>query len=117
VIHAGVAGRGTGRLLGEIDAQLPAAPLFATSGILAGQRTLALPAGPARIEAIGPAISLERAGYDAMRLVLDAVEQGQRDRRRVIAAARRLAPRVADSRLAFYRPGADGRFQRAGVAP
>jgi branched-chain amino acid transport system substrate-binding protein len=117
VIHAGVAGRGTRRLLGEIDAQLPTAPLFATSGILAGQRSLALPAGPARIEAIGPAISLERSGYDAMRLVLDAVEQGQRDRRRVIAVARRLAPRVADSRLALYRPGDDGRFQRAGVAP
>jgi branched-chain amino acid transport system substrate-binding protein len=116
VIHAGVAGRGTGRLLGEIDTRLPSAPLFATSGILAGRRSLALPAGPARTEAIGPAISLERAGYEAMRLVLDAVEQGQRDRRRVIAAARRLAPRVADSRLALFRPGADGRFERVGAA-
>jgi branched-chain amino acid transport system substrate-binding protein len=117
VIHAGVAGRWTARLLAEIDAQLPTTPLFATSGVLAGERTLALPAGRARIEAIGPAISLERTGYDAMRLVLDAVERGQRDRRRVIAAARRLAPRVTDSRLALYRPGADGRFQRVGVAP
>jgi len=116
VIYAGVAGRGTGRLLGEIDTRLPSAPLFATSGILAGRRSLALPAGPARTEAIGPAISLERAGYEAMRLVLDAVEQGQRDRRRVIAAARRLAPRVADSRLALFRPGADGRFERVGAA-
>jgi branched-chain amino acid transport system substrate-binding protein len=116
-IYAGVAGRWTARLLAEIDAQLPTTPLFATSGVLAGQRTLALPAGPAPIEAIGPAISLERTGYDAMRLVLDAVERGQRDRRRVIAAARRLAPRVTDARLALYRPGADGRFQRVGVAP
>jgi branched-chain amino acid transport system substrate-binding protein len=116
VIYAGVAGRGTGRLLGEIEAHLPRAPLFATSGILAGPRGLALPAGRARTEAIGPAISLERAGYEAMRLVLDAVEQGQRDRRRVIAAARRLAPRVADPRLALFRPGADGRFERVGAA-
>ena len=116
VIYAGVAGRGTGRLLGEIEAHLPRAPLFATSGILAGPSSLALPAGRARTEAIGPAISLERAGYEAMRLVLDAVEQGQRDRRRVIAAARRLAPRVADSRLALFRPGADGRFERVGAA-
>ena len=116
VIHAGIAGRGTGRLLGEIDAQLPTARLFATSGILAGQRSLALPAGPARIEAIGPAMSLERAGYEAMRLVLDAVDEGRRDRRRVIAAARRIAPRAANSRLAIYRPGGDGRFQRVGVA-
>jgi hypothetical protein len=51
-----------------------------------------------------------------MRLVLDAVDEGHRDRRRVIAAARRLAPRIADSRLALYRPGADGRFERVGVA-
>ncbi len=117
VIYAGVAGRWTARLLAEIDAQLPTTPLFATSGVLAAQRSLALPAGPGRIEAIGPATSLERTGYEAMRLVLEAVEQGQRNRRRVIAAARRLAPRVADSRLALYRPGADGRFQRVGVAP
>jgi hypothetical protein len=44
------------------------------------------------------------------------VDEGHRDRRRVIAAARRLAPRIADSRLALYRPGADGRFERVGVA-
>jgi branched-chain amino acid transport system substrate-binding protein len=112
VIHAAVAGRGTGRLLREIDARLPAVPLFATSGILAGRTGLAIPAGPARIVAVGPAMSPERAGYDAMRLVLDAVDEGQRDRRHVIAAARRLAPRIADRGLALYRPRADGRFER-----
>jgi branched-chain amino acid transport system substrate-binding protein len=115
VIHAAVAGRGTGRLLSEIDARLPAVPLFATSGILAGRTAPALPAGAAQIEAVGPAMSPERAGYDAMRLVLDAVDEGQRDRRRVIAAARRLAPRIADRGLALYRPGADGRFERVGL--
>jgi ABC-type branched-subunit amino acid transport system substrate-binding protein len=116
VIHAGVAGRGTGRLLGEIDSRLPAVPLFAASGVLAGRESLALPTGPPRIEAVGPASSPERAGYDAMRVVLDAVEQGQRDRRRVIAAALRRAARAGAARLALFRPGADGRFERAGVA-
>jgi hypothetical protein len=65
---------------------------------------------------VGPALAPERAGYDAMRLVLDAVEEGQRDRRRVIAAALRLRERVAAPRLALYRPGADGRFERVGRA-
>jgi hypothetical protein len=48
--------------------------------------------------------------------VLDAVDEGRRDRRRVIAAALRLGPRVAFDRLALYRPDADGRLQRVGVA-
>ncbi len=115
VIHAAVADGGTARVLREIDTRLPAVPLFATSGILAGGGP-AFPGGPDRIEAVGPAISPERAGYEAMRLVLDAVEEGRRDRRLVIAAARRLAPRVAHPRLALYRPGADGRLERVGVA-
>lgn len=116
VIHAAVAGVGTARLLAEIDDRLPTVPLLATSGILAGRTSLVLPTGPRRIEAVGPGISPRRAGYDAMRLVLDAVDEGQRDRGRVIAAARRLAPRIADPGLALYRPGADGRFRRVGVA-
>jgi hypothetical protein len=91
-------------------------PLFATSGVLAGESRLALPAGPERIEAIGPALSPQRAGYRAMRLALDAVRAGQCNRRRVVSAALRLAPSAGDSRLAVYRPGADGRFERVGVA-
>jgi branched-chain amino acid transport system substrate-binding protein len=117
VIHAAVADRTTAHLLSEIDARLPMVLLLATSGILAGGPSgLALPAAPARIEAIGPAMSPQGAGYQAMRLVLDAVDEGHRDRRRVIAAARRLAPRIADSLLALYQPGADGRFERVEVA-
>jgi branched-chain amino acid transport system substrate-binding protein len=115
VIHAGIAGPSSARLLGELDTQLPDAALFATSGILA-DGSLTLPEGSNRIEAVGPAISPERAGRDAMRLVLEAVAAGGRDRGRVIAAARRLAPRVAAPRLALYRPGADGRFKRVGAA-
>jgi branched-chain amino acid transport system substrate-binding protein len=116
VICAMVAGRGTGRLLAEIDTRLPAIPLFATSGILAGRTGVALPAGRERIEAIGPALSPHRAGYNAMRLVLDAIKEGEGNRRRVVSAALRLAPSVADSRLALYRPGAEGRLKRVGVA-
>ena len=48
-------------------------PLLASSGILAAGEALAVPSGPARIVAVGPALSPERAGYEAMRLVLDAV--------------------------------------------
>ena len=116
VIHAAVAGLGTARLLAEIDVRLPTVRLLATSGILAGQKSLALPVELARVAAVGPAMPPRRAGYQAMRLVLDAVDEGKRDRRRVIAAARRLAPGIPDPGLAVYRPGADGRFERVGVA-
>jgi hypothetical protein len=51
-----------------------------------------------------------------MRLVIEAVEEGRRDRQRVIAAALRLHKQVASARLAVYRPGADGRFERVGAA-
>ncbi len=117
VIYLGVAKPGTGRLLGEIDAVLPSVPLLASSGILAAQESLALPAGPARIEAVGPALAPERAGYEAMRLVLDADRGGpaqppERDRGGAAASRRGWRPR----RLALYRPGADGRFDRVGAA-
>jgi branched-chain amino acid transport system substrate-binding protein len=116
VIHLGVAQPTTGPLLEEIDSALPSVPLFASSGILAAQDTLVLPAGVARIEAVGPALAPERAGYDAMRLVIEAVKEGRRDRQRVIAAALRLHKQVASARLAVYQPGADGRFERVGAA-
>jgi hypothetical protein len=116
VIYLGVAARGTGRLLGEIGSALPSMPLLASSGVLAAGNSLPLPAGPAQLEAVGPALAPERAGYDAMRLVLDAVDTGKRDRRRVTAAALRLRERVAAPRLAVYRLGADGRFERVGAA-
>ena len=115
VIHLGVATRATGTLLESIDSTLPSVPLFASSGILAARETLALPASVARIEAVGPALAPERAGYDAMRVVLEAVDEGRRDRRRVVAAALRLRERLPGA-LAVYRPGADGRFERVGAA-
>jgi ABC-type branched-subunit amino acid transport system substrate-binding protein len=111
VVHLGVAGRGTIPMLVAIDDELPGVPLFASSGILALPQ-LALPARPSRIEAVGPALTPEQAGYEAMRLVLDAVAMGGRDRRRVVSAAIRLGrDRPADP-VALYRPDERGRFAR-----
>ena len=114
VVELSVAGRGTIPMLVAIDAALPGAPVLAASGMLA-LPDLAVPPGPARIEAVGPALPARRMGYDAMRLVLDAVAAGGRDRGRVISAGVRLGRRLADDdALAVYRPGADGRMEKAG---
>jgi branched-chain amino acid transport system substrate-binding protein len=110
IVELGVAGPATVPLMTTIADQLPTAPVFASSGLLASPE-LAMPEMPAGIEAVGPAISPERAGYDAMRLVLRAVEEGGRDRRRVIVAARTLSRENRDTtRLVIYRPDAEGRF-------
>jgi branched-chain amino acid transport system substrate-binding protein len=114
VVGLTVAGRGTIPLLIAIDAALPGVPVFAASGMLA-LPDLALPAEPARIEAVGPALPARRMGYEAVRLVLDAVAAGGRDRRRVISAGVRLGRALTDDdAVAIYRPGADGRFEDAG---
>jgi branched-chain amino acid transport system substrate-binding protein len=115
IVLLGVAGRATAPLLRAIGDALPGVPLLAASGMLADPE-LALPAGLS-VEAVGPTLAPERAGYRAMRLVLDAVEEGGRDRRRVIAAARRQGRRMATGELALYRQGADGRFERVATAP
>jgi ABC-type branched-subunit amino acid transport system substrate-binding protein len=62
VVQLGVAGRGTIPMLLAIDDQLPGVPLLGASGMLA-IRGLALPPGPEQIEAVGPALPPERAGY------------------------------------------------------
>jgi branched-chain amino acid transport system substrate-binding protein len=110
VVYLGVAGRGTVPLLTALGEQLPGVPVHAASGILANPE-LALPPDAPEIEAVGPALLPERAGYRAMRLVLKAVAEGGRDRRRVITAARRLARAAPPTPLVLYRPGDDGRFQ------
>jgi ABC-type branched-subunit amino acid transport system substrate-binding protein len=107
VVHAGVAGPGTARLLAAIDRQLPGVPVYATSGILV--RDMPIPAAPGHVEAVGPAASPRRAGYEAMRLALDAIDAGGRDRRLVIGAALRLARRLDTDRLVLYRLSA-GKF-------
>jgi branched-chain amino acid transport system substrate-binding protein len=111
VVHLCVAGRGTIPMLVAIGARLPGIPVLASSGILALPE-LSVPPEPDEIEAVGPAVKPERAGFDAMRLVLDAIEEGGHDRRDVIAAGVRLGSRIALDRMALYRPGPDGRFRR-----
>jgi branched-chain amino acid transport system substrate-binding protein len=111
VVQLCVAGRGTIPLLVAIDAALPGVPVYASSGILALPE-LALPAAPAQIEAVGPAISAERAGYKAMRLVLDAVAEGRRERRRVVSAGLRLGRRVETHRVVLYQPNDEGRLRK-----
>jgi branched-chain amino acid transport system substrate-binding protein len=114
VVQLCVAGRGTIPLLVAIGAQLPGVPVLASGGILALPE-LSLPPEPDEIEAVGPATGPEHAGYDAMRLVLHAVEVGGRDRRDVIDAGVRLGRGLATDRVVLYRPGPDGRFRPAGA--
>jgi len=117
VVQLGVAGDATVPLLVALDDVLPGVPVLASSGMLADPE-LALPAVPAGVEAVGPALPPERMGYEAMRLVLRAIDAGGRNRRAVTAAARTLARQgPATGRLALYRPGADGRFRRAAMLP
>jgi hypothetical protein len=66
------------------------------------------------MEAVGPELQPRRAGYEAMRLVLDAIAEGGRDRRRVVSAALRRGRDLPGDRVVAYRPGPDGRFEPAG---
>jgi branched-chain amino acid transport system substrate-binding protein len=113
VVLLTVAGRGTIPMLIAIDDQLPRVPVLASSGILALPE-LALPAGPDQIRAVGPELPPEEAGYQAMRLVLDAVGEGGRDRRRVISAALRLSRALPGDSVVVYRPDDHGRFAKTG---
>ena len=115
IVLLGVAGPATVPMLQALGDALPGVPLLAASGMLASPE-LALPEGPS-IEAVGPTLKPERAGYAAMRLVLDAIDKGRRDRLRVITAALQRGRTMATGKLAVYRPGADGRLERAGTFP
>ena len=130
VVFAGVAGPGMGRLLAAIDRDMPGIPVFGTSGMLVRDRPI--PAAPWKVEAYspfkppselprsgrrllrrlrkleGPYVARPEAvyGYEAMRLVLDAIAEAGPDRRRVIAAA--LAIRTRRSKLGVYEVRATG---------
>jgi branched-chain amino acid transport system substrate-binding protein len=132
VVLAGVAGPGTGRLLAAVDARLPGVPVYATSGVLARDRDTPIPDAPISVEALTPVLPREELpregweimrrarrqggpeaarpeavyGYEAMRLILDAIEVGGRDRARVTAAA--LEMRERRSALGRYRLRATG---------
>ncbi len=127
VVIAGVAGPGTGRMLAALDARMPGIPVYATSGMLERDPRRPIPAAPLSVEALTPILPaselpaagralIRRAGelagpeaarpeavygYEAMRVILDAVEQGGRDRAKVAAAA--LAMRDRRSALGPYR--------------
>jgi branched-chain amino acid transport system substrate-binding protein len=127
VVIAGVAGPGTGRMLSAIDARLPGVPVYATSGMLERDPRRPIPDAPLSVEALSPVLPvselpargrevMRRAGklagpeaarpeaayaYEAMRLILDAIEAGGRDRARVAAAA--LAMRDRRSVIGPYR--------------
>ena len=127
VVIAGVAGPGTGRMLAALDARMPGIPVYATSGMLERDPRRPIPDAPLSVEALTPVLParelpaagrklIRRAGevagaraerpeavygYEAMRLILDAVARGGRDRARVAAAA--LAMRDRRSALGPYR--------------
>ena len=127
VVIAGVAGPGTGRMLAALDARMPGIPVYATSGMLERDPRRPIPDAPLSVEALTPVLPaselpaagrevIRRAGklagpeaarpeavygYEAMRVILDAVEQGGRDRAKVAAAA--LAMRDRRSALGPYR--------------
>lgn len=127
VVIAGVAGPGTGRMLAELDTRMPGIPVYATSGMLERDPRIPIPDAPLSVEALSPMLparklpatgrevirragKLEGAeaarpeavyGYEAMRLILDAVERGGRDRASVAAAA--LAMRARRSAIGAYR--------------
>jgi branched-chain amino acid transport system substrate-binding protein len=127
IVYAGVAGPGTGRLLAAIDSRMPGVPVYTTSGILARDPDRPIPDAPLSVEALTPVRAAaelpadgqrlmrrvrRRAGaaadrpeavygYEAMRVILDAVRAGGRERERVTRAA--LAMRDRDSALGRYR--------------
>jgi branched-chain amino acid transport system substrate-binding protein len=136
VVYAGIAGPGTGRVMAQIDHALPDTPLYATSGILARDPAMPIPAAPATVHALGsipPAGELpaegrrvlarvRRAtgaaaarpeayyGYESMRLVLDAIRAGGADRARVTRTALRMGGTPATAGFALHTLRA-GRFE------
>jgi branched-chain amino acid transport system substrate-binding protein len=136
IVYAGIAGPGTGRILAQIDQLLPGVPVFATYGLLARDPGVPIPAAPASVSALGPippaseltaegrrllarlreseGADLARPealyGYEAMRLVLDAIRAAGADRARVIDEALRIRER-RDSPLGPYRVRATGEVE------
>jgi branched-chain amino acid transport system substrate-binding protein len=141
VLYAGIAGPGTGRILAQIDQALPGVPVYATYGMLARDPEVPIPAAPASANALGPippeselpvegrrmlarlreteGADLARPealyGYEAMRLVLDAIRIGGADRARVIEEALRIRDR-RHTPLGPYRVRATGEVETSSFA-
>jgi branched-chain amino acid transport system substrate-binding protein len=140
LLYAGIAGPGTGRILGQVDRALPGVPVYATSGMLSRDPAVPIPAAPASVNALSPIppagelpaegrrllARLRRAGgaavarpealygYEAMRLVLDAVRAAGPDRARVVREA--LSIRERSSPLGPYRLRGTGEVDTARFA-
>jgi branched-chain amino acid transport system substrate-binding protein len=136
LLYAGIAGPGTGRILAQVDSLMPGVPVYATSGVLARDPAVPIPAAPAGVEALtpippagelpaegrrllarlreteSPAVARPEAlyGYEAMRLVLDAIGAAGADRARVIDEALRIRVRRATP-LGTYRIRATGEVE------
>jgi branched-chain amino acid transport system substrate-binding protein len=141
LLYAGIAGPGSGRILAQIDHSLPGVPVYSTYGMLARDPGVPIPAAPASVTTVGsiPPVSelpvqgrrlLARLrqtegadvarpealyGYEAMRLVLDAIRVGGADRARVMRAALRIRER-GDSPLGPYRVRATGEVETSSFA-
>jgi branched-chain amino acid transport system substrate-binding protein len=128
LLYAGIASPGTGRILAQVDRALPGVPVYTTSGMLARDPELPIPVAPASVNALGPvapeselpaagrrlldrlrqtegaALARPEAlyGYEAMRLVIDAIRAGGPDRARVKQEALRVRERRS-SPLGPYR--------------
>jgi branched-chain amino acid transport system substrate-binding protein len=131
VVYAGIANSNTGPLMAQIDQRLPGVPLFATAGVLDRDPGRPIPAAPARVWALAPmpparelsprgkrvlarlaarhpdAVRSEALyGYEAMRLILDAIRAGGPDRERVRRAG--ISLRTRRSVLGSYTLRATG---------
>jgi branched-chain amino acid transport system substrate-binding protein len=141
LLYAGIAGPGTGRMLAEIDHALPGVPVYSTYGMLARDPGAPIPAAPQSVDALGPIppeselpvegrrllarlrekegadVARPEAlyGYEAMRLVLDAIRRGGADRARVIEEAHRIRER-RHSPLGPYRVRATGEVETSSFA-
>jgi branched-chain amino acid transport system substrate-binding protein len=118
VVYAGIANRGTGRLLAQIDRTLPGIAVYAGSGLLDRRRGRPVPAAPASVWALAPTpplgalpararalskrlaargLSSDRPdavyGYEAMRVVLDAIRAGGPNRELVRRAGMTIRTR------------------------
>lgn len=116
VVYAGIANEGTGRLMAQIDQQLPGVPIYASSGVLERRPGAAIAAAPDLVRALSPMPPVNRLpaparrllqrltpggagrpealyGYEAMRVVLDAIRAGGPDRERVRRAGKRIRAR------------------------
>jgi branched-chain amino acid transport system substrate-binding protein len=141
LLYAGIAGPGTGRILAQIDSALPGVPVYTTYGMLARDPEVPIPAAPASVTTLGPippeselpregrrllarlretegdAVARPEAlyGYEAMRLVLDAIRVAGADRARVIEEALRIRER-RHSPLGPYRVRATGEVETTSFA-